>query len=204
MALEKIKKINRWFFDAPGKIMRICVFISIFFHVSVLLAFHKTLLFSWELEELKTYEVEFIRSPVDELKETGTSESSLETSSRDDKTDLTDSQETISLDTKDKRYISYAGLIKQKINYHWKYPEEAIKYLIEGNLTAFFSLSADGSMREIKIINSSGQKLLDREVIRAITAAAPFPPFPDTIKVSKLNINANFDYRLTTKDRKSQ
>ena len=183
--------------------MRICVFISIFFHVSVLLAFHKTLIFSWELEELKTYEVEIIRPPIDELYATGTSETSLENSSRDDETEITDSQETISLDTKDKRYISYAGLIKQKISHHWKYPEEALEYLIEGNLTAFFSLSADGRMGDIKIINSSGHELLDREVIRAIKAAAPFPPFPDTIRVAKLNINANFDYRLTARNRKS-
>ena len=183
--------------------MRICVFISIFFHFSILLVFHKTLLFSWELEELKTYEVDFFRPPVDELDETSTQESRLGNSTRDNKTELTDSQETISLDTKDKRYISYAGLIKQKISYHWKYPEEALEYLIEGNLTAFFSLSSDGTMREIKIISSSGHEILDREVIRAITAAAPFPPFLDTIRVSKLNINANFDYRLTTRKRKA-
>ncbi|MBN2060213.1 MAG: energy transducer TonB [Deltaproteobacteria bacterium] len=183
--------------------MRICVTVSILLHVSILLAFHKTHLFSWELEELKTYEVEIIRPSVDEMDEIRSPESSLENSSRDSETEPPDSQETISLDTKDKRYISYAGLIKEKISYKWKYPKDAREHLLEGRLTAFFSLSKDGKMIEIYITSPSGHEILDREVIRAVKAAAPFPPFPDAIKVSRLNINANFDYRLTARKRKA-
>lgn len=202
MALETIKRVNRWFFGAPGRIMRICLSISILFHFSILLAFYNTHIFSWELEELKTYDVEFIRPPVDEIDENETPGPSLESDPGNAKMEPPDSQETISLDTRDKRYISYAGLIKEKISDHWKYPEKARENLLEGNLTAFFSLSSDGSMRDIDITRTSGHEILDREVIRAITAAAPFPPFPDTIKASKLNIKANFDYRLSSRKRK--
>jgi outer membrane biosynthesis protein TonB len=41
--------------------------------------------------------------------------------------------------------------------------------------------------------------VLDREAERAIQSAAPFPPFPSTISVSRLNINVSFDYTLTKK-----
>ena len=53
-------------------------------------------------------------------------------------------------------------------------------------------------MTHISIIETSGHDILDKEVIRAINNAAPFPSFPGSITVKRLNIKATFDYRLTS------
>jgi len=50
-----------------------------------------------------------------------------------------ETQETISLDTDDKRYVTYAQAIKEKIAGQWKYPQEARKKKLEGRLVALFS-----------------------------------------------------------------
>ena len=62
-----------------------------------------------------------------------------------------------------------------------------------------FSLVREGRMTHVKIIETSGHKVLDDEAVRAIRAAAPFPPFPKHITLGRLNIKANFVYRLTTR-----
>jgi TonB family protein len=51
----------------------------------------------------------------------------------------------------------------------------------------------------MEITRSSGHEVLDREAERAAQSAAPFPPFPSTITVSRLNINVSFDYTLSKK-----
>ena len=76
---------------------------------------------------------------------------------------------------------------------------EAKSYLIEGKLMVLFSLVSEGDMVQIKIIEPSGHEILDKEAIRAIRAAAPFPPFPEHIPLRRLNIKASFVYRLTAK-----
>ncbi|HJX34014.1 MAG TPA: TonB family protein, partial [Desulfatiglandales bacterium] len=56
----------------------------------------------------------------------------------------------------------------------------------------------DGKMTYVNITQGSGHDILDQEVIRAINSAAPFPPFPESITAKRLNINATFNYRLTS------
>ena len=53
-------------------------------------------------------------------------------------------------------------------------------------------------MTQINIESGSGHDVLDKEVLRAIKASLPFPSFPESIKVARLNIKAQFDYRLSS------
>jgi TonB family protein len=46
----------------------------------------------------------------------------------------------------------------------------------------------------LKIIRSSGSQVLDDEALRAIKAAAPFPPIPPWIKINPLLISATMEY----------
>ena len=89
-----------------------------------------------------------------------------------------DTQETISLDTDDKRYVSYAQAIKERIAGQWKYPQEARKKKLEGRLVALFSLDREGALTRLDITKTPGHDVLDREAERAIQSAAPFPSFP--------------------------
>ena len=187
----------------PEKVMRTSLVISFLFHVIILLTFQKAFPLQWTSEELRTYRVELIRPPVENIDTDDIPEANIDHIKELEQPDLEGGQDTISLDTKDKRYSSYASVIKKQIMRHWRYPPEARAYLIEGSLRVLFSLASNGRMTQIRITKTSEHEILDREVIRAINKAAPFPPFPGSITVKRLNIKAQFDYRLTSKKRNS-
>jgi len=198
MALKINKSLNNTLsIISPAVVMKASLLISFIFHIIILLVFQNVFSFYSNNAELRTYRVDLIRPPVEDI-DTGDSPGDLIDHTEESESPVTDTfQNTISLDTKDKRYVSYTSLIKNGIMTHWRYPTEALAYLMEGKLTVIFSLASDGKMTYIGITEASGHDILDKEVIRAINSAVPFPPFPESITVKRLNIKATFDYRLT-------
>jgi TonB family protein len=197
MDLQKIKRtLNNPSLLDPGVVMRISLLISILFHIILLLAFPEAFHLQWVSEELRTYSVELFRPPVEDINSDEIPEPDIARIQQEKLPAAEDDQATISLDTKDKRYVSYAKIIKEKIGLRWRYPPEALESLLEGKLLVIFSLTRGGNLIQSKIIDKSGYKILDEEALKAIRAAAPFPSFPEHIKASRLNIKATFDYRF--------
>ncbi len=201
MALRMIKTGIDASVHQTERILRLCLIVSLVFHAVLVFTLQTAFPTYLAGEDLRIYRVDLIRPPVEDLdmdvkpdtdiskpQEPLTSQASSE-----------DSQETISLDTDDKRYVSYAQAIKERIAGQWKYPQEARKKKLEGRLVALFSLNREGALTRLDITKTSGHDVLDREAERAIQSAAPFPPFPSTITVSLLNINVSFDYALSRK-----
>ncbi|WP_166256784.1 energy transducer TonB [Marinobacter salicampi] len=62
------------------------------------------------------------------------------------------------------------------------YPTEARREGIYGTLRVLVVLKADGSLKEVAILQSSGSSILDDAAIRIIRMASPFAPFPDDMK----------------------
>lgn len=62
------------------------------------------------------------------------------------------------------------------------YPSEARERKIYGRLRLLVSVNADGSLREMKVLKSSGHRLLDQAAMEIVRLAAPFAPFPPEIK----------------------
>jgi len=102
--------------------------------------------------------------------------------------------EPISLNTTEIKYASYFARIKHQIERVWAYPEEAARRGISGEITLRFQISKDGNLVGVYLIDASGSELLDFAAIRAVKGAAPFYPFPVTIKKDKLSILATFIY----------
>jgi periplasmic protein TonB len=183
-----------------GKIMRVCVLLSIFLHALLTFTFRDAFSSFWAQQDLRVYKVELIRPPVEEIDDEREADADLAKSAGEEKPPAPEeSQDTISLDTTDKRYVDYAKAIKERILSRWKYPTEARDNLIEGKLLVVFSLGKQGEMKEIHIAESSGHQILDAEATKAIRSATPFPPFPSHISVARLNIKASFDYRIKAK-----
>ena len=182
-----------------GTTIKVCLIVSFLFHVVTILAFHDAFHLNWMVEKPRTYKVDLIRAPVDDLDPDDTPGVDISETKEESGPPPTLDEDTISLDTKDKRYVSYARLIKGRIGSQWRYPSAARDRLIEGQLMLLFSLVKEGEVIEIKLLDPSGYKVLDEEAIRAVRAAAPFPPFPDHVTVKRLNIQASFDYRMTSK-----
>jgi TonB family protein len=182
-----------------GSVMRVSLILSLFVHVVAILALQEAFPLHWSVEELRTFRVDLIRPPVEDMDPEELSAPDISRTEQEPKPPPSLDQDTISLDTKDERYVSYAKLIKERIGFHWKYPPDALERLLEGKLMVVFSLARKGEVIQVKLMKNSGHEILDREAIRAIQASAPFPPFPGHVKVSRLNIRASFDYRLTSK-----
>lgn len=179
--------------------MKICLIVSFFFHGVFVLAFHGAFPWAFAEEELRTYTVEFIRPPVEDLEKDDLSDGEMGKAEKEETPETAESQDTISLDTQDKRYVPYTRVIRDSIMRQWRYPPEARENLIEGKLLVLFSLGRNGDLQGVRILTSSGYAILDDEAVRAIRAANPFPSFPEHITVTRLNIKANIDYRIASR-----
>lgn len=102
---------------------------------------------------------------------------------------------SVSLYTTDPKYVTYVGKIKQSIETVWQYPEIALRYGLQGKLALEFTVGNNGQLEALRLIRSSGSTLLDDEALRAIKAAAPFPPIPPWITPNPLRISATMEYR---------
>ena len=180
------------------RIMRTSLIISLFFHVLALLVIHEAFPMNWFTRPTRTYHVELLRPPLD-LLDDETNGADLARIKPQEEKPPEETEDTISLDTKDKRYSSYAKAVKKRLMQHWEYPLEAKENLIEGQALVLFSLDRQGRLKAIRLLQPSRHSILDVETTRAIRAAAPFPPFPGSVTVTKLNIKANFAYRLTAR-----
>jgi protein TonB len=61
------------------------------------------------------------------------------------------------------------------------YPKEAKTRQLYGNVTVLVSVFKDGSLRDVRILESSGHKLLDASALKIVRLSSPFEPFPPAI-----------------------
>ena len=61
------------------------------------------------------------------------------------------------------------------------YPEQARQQKVFGSLKLSVSIRADGSVEQVKIDQSSGQRILDAAAMRIVKLAAPYAPLPPNI-----------------------
>ncbi len=199
MGLKLFKLIYNSFNNTtPLPVMKITLAVSLLSHILIFSGMQTFYPVFWEKKELKTYRVDLMRMEIEDLPEGSVSDTLLENTKGNDRPLAEDTQDTISLDTKDERYVSYMSAIKNEIMNNWRYPPEGRAYLLEGSSIVLFSIVREGAITGISITRSSGHEVLDNEVIRAIKKCDPFPPFPSSIRVNKLNINGSFEYRLTS------
>ena len=183
------------------KVMKKTLIVSLLFHLVILVGLEETFPVGWVVKPLKTYHVELLRPNIDPLENEKKEKAELAKVQPGHKGSVPETEDTISLDTKDKKYMSYAKTIKAKLMQHWDdYPDDAWENLIEGEVLVLFSLHRQGHLKEIKILQPSRYNIFNEEATRTIRAAAPFPAFPGSITVTKLNIKANFIYKLTSEN----
>ncbi len=90
----------------------------------------------------------------------------------------------ISASTKEYKYSNYLDAWKKKVERigNINYPDEARRMKLFGNLILRVSLRANGTIYEIRVLRTSGHKVLDDAAIRIVRLAAPYAPFPDEIR----------------------
>ncbi len=90
----------------------------------------------------------------------------------------------ITASTKEYKYAHYMDTWRIKVEHigTLNYPEQARRQKLSGKLLLDVAINANGTIQEVKIIESSGHAILDDAALRIVHLAAPFPPFPESIR----------------------
>ncbi len=88
----------------------------------------------------------------------------------------------------------YMRMLKEKIESIWRYPKEAARHGISGDLYLKFSIKKDGKLGEIELLRTSGYKDLDEAAMKALKEAEPFWPLPEDWEKDDLEIRGHFIY----------
>ena len=90
----------------------------------------------------------------------------------------------ISASTREYNYAAYMEAWRAKVERvgNLNYPDEARRQKLSGSLILDVALNDDGSINEITVRKSSGEKILDDAAVRIVELASPFSPFPQHIK----------------------
>jgi protein TonB len=90
----------------------------------------------------------------------------------------------ISARTKEFKYASYMRDWVAKVERvgELNYPDAARRQNLSGKLIVQVAVYPDGSVRDITIRKPSGHKILDDAAVRIVKLAAPFAPFPESIR----------------------
>ncbi len=84
---------------------------------------------------------------------------------------------------------------RNRVDTEWIYPVEALENCDEGLSIMSFSILRDGSIKEIKLIESSGIDVLDNAALIALRRASPVDELPACMDNS-INIDAKFYYDI--------
>ncbi len=79
---------------------------------------------------------------------------------------------------KTKYLKDHFAYIRNKILRNISYPASARRMGWQGKVILSFIISADGSVREVKIIQGSGFAILDKRAMETVKDTAPFPKPP--------------------------
>ncbi|CAK0774571.1 periplasmic protein TonB [Gammaproteobacteria bacterium] len=105
----------------------------------------------------------------------------------------------ISASTREYKYAAYMEAWRAKVERigNLNYPTDARRRGIYGSLILDVALGADGGVRDISVVRSSGHKLLDDNAIRIVQLSAPFAPFPPDIRKDTdiLHITRTWQFR---------
>jgi TonB family protein len=101
------------------------------------------------------------------------------------------SQSALSFDTSDFKHSYYAETIVKKISEQWKLVEN-YKQL---STIIYFKINRNGSIFNVSIKKSSGNKEYDRYALDAIHRIASFPNLPDDYKSNELGVYFEFKCR---------
>lgn len=100
----------------------------------------------------------------------------------------------------DAAYIRYWTQRVEKIG-NLNYPEKARKLKLTGSLLIEVNLHPDGNLSSIRLLKSSGKKVLDDAAIRIVKLAAPFSQVPPAVLEGRNELRIVRTWVFTNKNR---
>lgn len=103
---------------------------------------------------------------------------------------------SLSLNTTKYHHMGYFMKMKAQIEQVWSFPSQARLGGMSGDVKVMFQIEKSGELGKIRILQSSGYPVLDREVVRTLALAAPFDPLPSVWSEQALEVTGMFSYVL--------
>ena len=100
------------------------------------------------------------------------------------------------INPQDEATLRYQDMVKQRIEEVRRYPPWAKRQGIEGTAYISFTVLSNGSSQNVKIVRSSGSKILDEEAVATVKRANPFPPIPKEISISFVRMEVSIVFTL--------
>ena len=100
------------------------------------------------------------------------------------------------IDPQEEAMLRYQDMIRQRIEAHRRYPRWAKQQGFEGTACLSFIVLANGQAKNIRIIRPSGFTILDNEAVSTVRRASPFPPIPEKLNRSQLDIEVAITFIL--------
>jgi protein TonB len=105
--------------------------------------------------------------------------------------------ETKFLNTDDILFGSFLRRFETAVYGVWRYPQEAARQGIEGVTPVKITFNKKGEIAHIELLESSGSKILDNEVLRALRQLGPIGSFPKQYPKETFNLIAFFHYAIS-------
>jgi protein TonB len=105
--------------------------------------------------------------------------------------------ETKFLNTDDNLFGSFWRRFETSVYGVWRYPAEAARQGIEGVALVKITFNRKGLIEKVEILESSGSKILDEEVIRTLKLVGPVGSFPRGYDKDELNLITFFEYGIS-------
>jgi TonB family protein len=93
--------------------------------------------------------------------------------------------------------VDYARTIQEKISQAATYPEEARQLGWEGTVNLDLRILSDGTLAEVKVKQSSGYEVFDKNAIDTAKKQSPYPIFPAELRTREISIEVPVVYSLT-------
>ena len=105
--------------------------------------------------------------------------------------------ETKFLNTDDILFGSFLRRFETAVYGVWRYPSEAVHLGIEGTTPVRITFSRGGEVVNVEVLESSGSRILDDEVVRTLRKIGPVGAFPKGYQKDTFKLIAFFQYGLT-------
>ena len=93
------------------------------------------------------------------------------------------------------RCAGYAAQIQQLVAQHWRTGDVDPRLQTAPVVIATYELMGDGSVRDVRLLQTSGISTLDYSVQRAIADASPFPPIPPSCGKDSAKVEFTFELK---------
>lgn len=90
----------------------------------------------------------------------------------------------------------YAKKLSAHFKKHKFYPDMAKRLRLSGTVKVSVELRRDGEILSTRIVESSGNAILDQAALQAVRLASPVPPFPEEIEFERKSVLIPYHYSI--------